>query len=230
VILVVLRQRTNTVIGKELVFIEHTLHDLFQSVFADKGQQQSVVLATLAHVCNVAFGHVVAVVNEPVQSTLEVWKLVNDFRLQSESGVQRNQTDQRPNGHLVAPRTTPGDGIVIEAVLVIPEGLLLAVCTVLHSVGDEDEVLEKLGSNVFVSPSVLSQLQSNVQHAKTVEGHPPSGVRLLKHTTSRERIGAVEETNVVETQETTLKDVLAIKVLAVDPPSEVEEQLLEDAL
>ena len=41
---------------------------------------------------------------------------------------------------------------------------------------------------------------------------------------------AVEHADVVQAQEAALEDVVALGVLAVDPPGEVEQQLVEDAL
>ena len=41
---------------------------------------------------------------------------------------------------------------------------------------------------------------------------------------------AVEDADVVEAEEAALEDVVAELVLAVDPPVEVEQQLVEDAL
>src|SRR6266436_6276604 len=41
---------------------------------------------------------------------------------------------------------------------------------------------------------------------------------------------AVEDPNVVEPQESALEDVHSVGVLAIDPPGEIEQQLVEDAL
>ena len=43
-------------------------------------------------------------------------------------------------------------------------------------------------------------------------------------------VDAIEDADVVEAEEAALEDVVALGVLAVDPPGEVEQQLLEDAL
>ena len=45
-----------------------------------------------------------------------------------------------------------------------------------------------------------------------------------------QRCAAVEDADVVEAEEAALEDVVAVGVLAVDPPGEVEQQLVEDAL
>jgi hypothetical protein len=46
----------------------------------------------------------------------------------------------------------------------------------------------------------------------------------------RERRAAVEDADVVEPEEPALEDVPAVVVLAVDPPGEVEQELVEDPL
>src|SRR5580658_1769401 len=43
-----------------------------------------------------------------------------------------------------------------------------------------------------------------------------------------ERRGTVENSDVIETEKTTLKDVHAVGVFAIDPPGEVEKQLVKD--
>src|SRR5712691_1349786 len=45
----------------------------------------------------------------------------------------------------------------------------------------------------------------------------------------RQRVAAIEDADVVEAEETALEDVAALGVLAVDPPGEIQHQLVEDA-
>src|SRR6185312_17262092 len=45
-----------------------------------------------------------------------------------------------------------------------------------------------------------------------------------------ERSGTIEDPDVVEPEEAPGEEVVAVGVLAVDPPGEVEQELLEDAL
>ena len=60
--------------------------------------------------------------------------------------------------------------------------------------------------------------------------HPGGAVGLLEVAAGRQRRAAVEDADVVEAEEAALEHVPAVAVLAVDPPGEVEQQLLEDAL
>ena len=45
----------------------------------------------------------------------------------------------------------------------------------------------------------------------------------------RQRLAAVEDADIVEAEKTALKDVAALGVLAVDPPGEIQHQLVENA-
>ena len=48
--------------------------------------------------------------------------------------------------------------------------------------------------------------------------------------TGRQRLRSIEETNVVQTQEASLEDVVTACIFSVNPPGEVHEELLEDTL
>jgi hypothetical protein len=52
-----------------------------------------------------------------------------------------------------------------------------------------------------------------------VEGHPRRAVRLLEVAAGGERLGAVEDADVVEAEEAAREDVLSLGVLAVHPPA-----------
>src|SRR5205814_2665718 len=78
--------------------------------------------------------------------------------------------------------------------------------------------------------TIPHQPYSNRQHVQTVHPHPARPIRLLDVATSRQRRAAVEDANVIQPQEAALEDVAAFGVFAVDPPGEVEHELVEDAL
>jgi hypothetical protein len=91
-------------------------------------------------------------------------------------------------------------------------------------------VLKELGRDILVCPPILSQLESNVEHAQAVECHPASAVGLLQDTAGRKRLGAVKDADIVEAEETSLEQILAFHVLSINPPGKVHQQLLEHAL
>ena len=55
-------------------------------------------------------------------------------------------------------------------------------------------------------------------HVQAKECHPRCPIRLAKGTASREGLGPVKWSDIVETQEATLEDIVAVRVLAVHPP------------
>ena len=74
------------------------------------------------------------------------------------------------------------------------------------------------------------ELERDREHVQAVHPHPARAVGLLEVAAGRQRRAAVEDADVVEAEEAALEDVLALGVLAVHPPGEVEQQLVEDAL
>ena len=74
------------------------------------------------------------------------------------------------------------------------------------------------------------ELPGEFQHVLAEEGHPGGAVRLLEVAAGGERGAAVEDADVVEAEEAPLEDVLAEAVLAVDPPGEVQQELIERPL
>src|SRR5262252_2210268 len=112
--------------------------------------------------------------------------------------------------------------VVIEAVLVVPEAERV------HRVRDVDEVLPKLASDIFVSIVLARQFQRNAEHVQAVHRHPAGTVGLLEVSARGQRCAPVKDANVVQAEEAALEDVSALRVLAIDPPREVEDQLLED--
>jgi hypothetical protein len=56
-------------------------------------------------------------------------------------------------------------------------------------------------------------------HVETEESHPSSSISLSESTTSRQRLGSVERSNIVKSKETTFKDIVSIGILSVDPPA-----------
>ena len=135
---------------------------------------------------------------------------------------QRQHADHRAHldRHDGAVRAT--QLVVVEAVLVVPETLLL------HRLRDEREVLEELHDQVGGRPARPVEHRRDGGHRERVRRHPPGRVRLLEHVPLGE-MRAVDRPDVVEAEEATLEDVRAVRVEAVHPPREVDEELVEDA-
>ena len=74
------------------------------------------------------------------------------------------------------------------------------------------------------------QLRGDFEHVLAEQRHPGGAVGLFQVAAGRQRRAAIEHADVVQAQEAALEDVASRAVLAVDPPGEVQEQLLEAAL
>ncbi len=77
---------------------------------------------------------------------------------------------------------------------------------------------------------MAGQRHGELQHVLAEESHPRRAVRLLQVPARRQRRAAIEDADVVEAEEASLEDMLAETVLAVHPPGEVQQQLVEGRL
>ena len=78
--------------------------------------------------------------------------------------------------------------------------------------------------------SLERQLDRDLEHVLAEQRHPGGAVRLLEVAAGRQRRAAIEDADVVEPEESALEQVAAAAVLAIHPPGEVQQQLVEDAL
>src|SRR6516165_2323931 len=77
---------------------------------------------------------------------------------------------------------------------------------------------------------MADQLDGEVEHVLGEKRHPRRAVRLFQVTSYRQRRAAVEDADVIKAKKAALEDVLAEAVLAVHPPGEVQQQLVEHRL
>ena len=99
-----------------------------------------------------------------------------------------------------------------------------------HGGGDVVEVLDELEDHALVGPVVGGELDRELQHVLAEEGHPRRAVRLLEVAAGGQRGAAIEDADVVQAEKAALEHVLAEAVLAVDPPGEVQQELVEGRL
>src|SRR5207247_3976182 len=88
-----------------------------------------------------------------------------------------------------------------------------------------------LGGQVLVDAVFGRQLQGDAHEVEAVHRYPTRAVGLVDVAAGGElHRAAVEDADVVQPEKAALEDVQALAVLAVDPPGEVEQQLVKDAL
>ena len=113
------------------------------------------------------------------------------------------------------------EGVVEEAVFRVPQAAPV------HRRGDPHRVLHERRLEVLVRRVVLGQHGRDPQHVQAVHEHPGGRVGLLELGAGGQ-VRPVERADVVEPKEAARVEVVALLVLAVEPPGEVDQQLVED--
>ena len=138
----------------------------------------------------------------------------------TEANTGRSPTAERARTTTVSPFGLT-DAIVEEPVLLVPQPI--------HRGGDRGEMLEELGRDVLVGPVMVGEAERHLEHVEAVFRHPRGAVGLLEHAPAGQRRRAVEGSDVVEPEKPALEHVVAERVLAVHPPGEIDQELVEDA-
>ena len=170
-----------------------------------------------------------AVLQEPFHPARELRQALQDVRLERLDREERDQSHHGPHLERRRVAVRQVQHVVEEAVLLVPQ-LDAFAGDVVHRARDVDEVLEELRGDVLVGRILARQLERDGQHVEAVHRHPRGAVGLLDRSARRQRRAAIEHADVVEAEEAALEDVLALGVLAVDPPGEVQQELVEGAL
>ena len=90
-------------------------------------------------------------------------------------------------------------------------------------------MLEELEGDLFVHRVVFAKYQGHLQHVLAVKRHPGGAVRLLQRAARGELRAAVEDADVVQSEKAAGEDVAPRRILAIDPPVEVQHQSLKRA-
>ncbi len=118
--------------------------------------------------------------------------------------------------------------VVIKLVLFVPKPDTLSA-EIVHGGGDAEEMLEKLGRDVFVNRIFTSELERDPHHVEAKHSHPAGAIALLEPAAVRERGVAVEYADIIEPEKTALENVVAFGIFAVHPPGEGDEHLVENS-
>ena len=94
---------------------------------------------------------------------------------------------------------------------------------------DKDEVLPEFTGEIFVRRVSFGEQKCGGEHAFRIGGHPACAIGLAQKI-SRGQLFPIEDADVVHAEKSALKYILAGDVFAIDPPGEVQQQLLEDSL
>ena len=88
-------------------------------------------------------------------------------------------------------------------------------------------MLYEFEDHLFIVAVMRSEFNGNFQHVLAEQRHPCRAICLFEIATSRQRSAAVENTNIVEAEESSLENILAKPIFTVHPPGEVQQQFVE---
>ena len=88
-------------------------------------------------------------------------------------------------------------------------------------------MLEELDSKPFVNSIFFSKFECNAHEVKAKHAHVPARIRLFKNRAIRHFHAAIDNGNVVHAQESAFKNIVALAVNLVDPPSKVDDKFVE---
>src|SRR5262245_15529605 len=170
---------------------------------------------------------ILAVLEKPAKALSKTGQPLEDAVLEDLAREERNDTHARAHFERHVAAVIAMELVAVEAFLVIPEA---RAAEAVHRVHDGDEVLEEFRGDVFVRLVLARKLERHGEHRRAIERHPRRPVRLLEAASAGKRLGAVEHTDIVESKEAPGEELVPFEVLAIHPPREVDEELLEDAL
>src|SRR5215472_18187970 len=116
--------------------------------------------------------------------------------------------------------------IVKEPVRGIPHRVAVLANSV-HGISDPDEMFQETIGDLLIQRIRFRQDERDLQHVLAIESHPGSAVCLIEMPAGWEFGTAVEDPNVVQSEKSARENILALRILAVDPPVEIQHQSLK---
>src|SRR5947208_16335374 len=88
-------------------------------------------------------------------------------------------------------------------------------------------MFEKLGRDVFVNVIFAREFNRNPHQVQRKHSHPTRAVALFKMATVGKGGATIEYADVIEPQESSLKDVVTFGIFPIHPPGKGEQQFVE---
>src|SRR4029077_6232201 len=148
-------------------------------------------------------------------------------RFDHSCGTERQQANHRADFQPRRIAIRELQHVVVEPICFVPHA---ARPSMVHCVCYPEEMLNELHGDILIARSVGSHLDGNLQHVLAEERDPSRAVSLLQVTARWQGSTAIEDADVVQAKETTLKQVPTEPVFAVYPPTEVQQQFSKGAL
>src|SRR6266404_2885152 len=222
-----LRKGADPIFGEKLRFVEHVAKN-YRKVTAVNDREQATCAGWCFYIADVIAENRL-VVDEPLHPAFERRMPVHHLWLQRFNRVERNQPHQGADSHRKVVAVGQAENVVVKAVRLVPERESFTA-EIVHGVGDVHKMLEEFAGYALVGRVLARKFEGNRQHVQAIHSHPARAVGLLHKSSRRKRRRAVENSNVVEAEESALEDVVAFGVFTIDPPGEIQQQLVECVL
>src|SRR5436190_13250703 len=93
-----------------------------------------------------------------------------------------------------------------------------------------EEMVQELDAHVFVCRIALTELDGDAHHVEAKHRHPGGAVGLFDIAAGRKRARTVKHPDIVEVEKAAYEYVQALRVLSIDPPGEVQQQVVKNPL
>ncbi len=76
---------------------------------------------------------------------------------------------------------------------------------------------------------VFGEFECDVHQVQAIHPHPTGCVRLFQYCAAGKKGTAIKDADIIEAQESAFKDIIAFSVFAINPPGEIQQQLVKNA-
>src|SRR5215468_10565421 len=97
----------------------------------------------------------------------------------------------------------------------------------IHRVGNPDEVFKETVSHLFIDRVVLGENNGDLKHDLAIQSNPRGAIGLFDSSAGGQVGTAIKHANVVQAEKSAREDIAPLRVFAVYPPGEIEQQALE---
>src|SRR5215831_3751709 len=116
--------------------------------------------------------------------------------------------------------------VIEETFFLIPQ-LVITASHVLHGYADVHKMFKELYRQQLVSTIRLCEFQCDPHQVQAEESHPTGAIRLLEDGSAGQGLAAGQHRNIVQPKKSTLEDIIPLAIHAVDPPAEIDQQLVQ---
>src|SRR4030095_6090908 len=92
---------------------------------------------------------------------------------------------------------------------------------------NQNKVFKKFSPHVLERLIMNSNFKSYIHHIESISAHPACAVGLLQLHTTLGMKTSVKDSNVIQSQKSAFKNIIAIYVFSIDPPSKIDQQFLK---